>query len=106
MPTRATANIDHAHPLRHNVVKEVELSAQEDSDLGRLRSRIQSPIQKATCVHFVIRHVASNDRKRCLTPPVSGGGERMRASRPLKRHVRRRADYVAHSDLAARMRCA
>jgi hypothetical protein len=56
MPTRATANIDHAHPLRHNVVKEVELSAQEGSDLGRLRGRIQSPIQKATCVDFIVRH--------------------------------------------------
>jgi hypothetical protein len=56
MPTRTTANIDHAHPLRHNVVKEVELSAQEGSDLGRLRGRIQSPIQKATCVDFIVRH--------------------------------------------------
>jgi hypothetical protein len=45
MPSRAAANIDHAHPLRHDVVKEVELSAQEGLDLGRLRSRIQSPIQ-------------------------------------------------------------
>ena len=45
MPSGAAANIDHPHPFRDDVEKEVELDAQEGLDLGRLRGRIQSPIQ-------------------------------------------------------------
>jgi hypothetical protein len=45
MASGAAANIDYPHPFRDDVVKEVELGVQEGLDLGRLRGRIQSPIQ-------------------------------------------------------------
>jgi hypothetical protein len=45
MPAGAAANIDHPHPFRDDVVKEIELGTQEGLDLRRLCGRIQSPIQ-------------------------------------------------------------
>jgi hypothetical protein len=45
MASGAAANINHLHALHDHVVKKVKLGAQERLDLGRLRGRIQGPIQ-------------------------------------------------------------
>jgi len=45
MSSGAAANIDNPHPFRDDLVEEVQFGAQECLDLGRLRGRIQSPIQ-------------------------------------------------------------
>ena len=45
MPSGATATIDDPHPFPDDVLKEIEFGTQEGLNLGRLRGRIQSPIQ-------------------------------------------------------------
>jgi hypothetical protein len=45
MTPRTAADIDHPHPVRNDVLKQIELGAKEGLDLRRLRGRIQSPIQ-------------------------------------------------------------
>jgi hypothetical protein len=45
MASGAAANINHLHAFRDQVVKKVELGAQEGLDLGRLCRRIEGPSQ-------------------------------------------------------------
>jgi hypothetical protein len=45
VPPGATANVNHSLPLRDDVVKPGEFGPQNGLDLGRLRGRIQSPVQ-------------------------------------------------------------
>ena len=46
MPSRATANIDHAHPLRDDIVKELGASARKKAWISSgCVAGLQSPIQ-------------------------------------------------------------